>query len=89
MNDAEEGAQRRRVEAGRRAVARWQAKHPQAARDLASIEKQDFTPADLEAWEREHPEAAAERHALTLYSEEVMRKMRMSSPTWEPPEWPY
>ncbi len=56
---------------------------------MASLEKHDFTPADLEAWERAHPEAAAEHVAPTLNSEDVMRKMRMSSPTWEPPEWPY
>lgn len=89
MSDAEEGAHRRRIEAGRRAVDRWRAKYPDAARDLASIEEHELTGADLEAWERKHPEAAAEHVGLTLYSEEVMRKMRMSSPTWEPPEWPY
>ncbi len=89
MKDAEDSARLRRRRAAGAALERWSAKYPAAARDLERMKQSDYTSADIEAWERKHPDAAAEHLALTLYSREVMRKMRLSSPAWEPPEWPY
>lgn len=78
----------RRLEArGAELFQRWRSEHPEAARDWAAI-RDHATAEDLDAWRVSYPEAVAGIGRTMLYSRDCVRKMRMTVPSWEPPEPP-
>ncbi len=79
---------RRVEERGAKLYARWQNEHPDASREIEELKEQDTTNEDLDAWRTKYPEAVAGWGLLAFYSRDVVRKMRMTEPGWEPPpEW--
>jgi hypothetical protein len=69
-----------------RAYEHWQASYPQAADELQRLRGNEAPREALNAWRLRHPAAAKMHFRLILYSDEVVRKMRMTEPTWEPPD---
>jgi hypothetical protein len=68
-----------------RTRAEWAAEFPEAARALAKL----AIAADPEAmneWRQRYPDAAKAWGRMVLSSPDVVRKMRMSDPEWEPPD---
>lgn len=69
-----------------RAYEYWRTSYPEAVEELERIQACGADPQDVQAWRREHPEAAQMFGRIILNSEDVVRKMRMTEPTWEPPD---
>jgi hypothetical protein len=69
------------------ARSHWEVRYPSAARELNTIERRDGFVAreDLEELRGRYPEAVADYVGLALYSPDVIRKIRMTEPNWEPP----
>lgn len=73
------------LEAAKAAYERWRASFPEAAQALKELGRQP-SPADYSEWRRRYPDAVPGQVRLTLYSPEVIRKMRMHDPDWHPPD---
>lgn len=70
----------------RQAYEHWKASYPKAVDELEQIQVRGAVPDELQAWKRDHPDAARMFGQVILNSEDVVRKMRMTDPAWEPPE---
>ena len=82
---SDEETERARVAKAKTAHEEWSAKFPEVSRALRDLGPSP-TPNALAEWERKYPAAVPGQVRLTLYSSEVLRKMRLHDPTWEPPD---
>jgi hypothetical protein len=72
-------------EAASRAYEHWRATFPEAAQALKELGAQP-SPAAYSEWRRTYPDAVRGQVRLTLYTPEVIRKMRLHDPEWRPPD---
>lgn len=76
---------RDREASAKAAYEHWRAGFPEAAEALKDLGDQPARE-DLAEWERKYPDAVPGQVRLTLYSPEVIHKMRMHDPRWRPPD---
>jgi hypothetical protein len=64
--------------------AEWAAEFPEAARALARLASA-ADPEAMNEWRQKYPDASKAWGRMVLSSPDVVRKMRMTDPDWEPP----
>jgi hypothetical protein len=68
-----------------RTRADWAARFPEAARALARLASA-ADPEAMNEWRHRYPDASKAWGRMVLSSPDVVRKMRMTEPDWEPPD---